>query len=299
MRRFKAYLNILLLLIPALLNAQEGNQWALGSGSDLCVCDSLPFSLFILEKEFVTNSEVVFCPAGIMHSSGNDIRKRHSFDWIVKYNNIYIKNADGIVYEGMNEHGFSASLMFLEDCHLEEKETGLIPIGASLAVNFFIDHFKSIDTALLAIWDIRIFDDLGLEGGWPFRIVLHDTCGATAYIEYLAGGRSVYTPDHPAFIVSGPDFAHLIKLEYVPELLPETWAERLYLDIVYSGYPPNVSLILLQYYMNNFADKQYYNFFRYHQNRELYILTPDNDEAVFNFREIDFLSGTEVSTSFF
>lgn len=285
--------------MPALLDAQESNRWGLGAGSDLCVYDSLPLSLCMLEESFVTNSEVVFCPSGIERSSGNDVRKRYPFSWTVKYNNIYLKNAEGIVYEGMNEYGFSASLMFLQDSQLPEKEKELIPIGASLAVNFFIDHFKCIDTALLAIWDIRIFDDLSLEGGWPFRIVLHDTSGASAYIEYLDGNRNVYTPDDPAFIVSGPDYARLIELEYIAEALPENRAEQLFLDIVFSGFPPNTALVVLQYYMQNIPDKQFYSLFRYHENRELYILTPANDEAVFNFREIEFLPGKEVSTTYF
>ena len=299
MHLLKASLITLLLIVTSMLSAQNSQGWELGTGSDLCIYDSLPFSLSMLEEGFVTSSEVIFCPTGIKRSSPNDVRKRYPFDWEVKYNNIYLKNSEGIVYEGMNEHGFSATLMFLENCQLPEKERELIPVGASLAVNFFIDHFKCVDTALLAIWDIRIFDDLGLDGGWPFRIVLHDTCGATAYVEYVEGKRSVYTPSYPSFIVGGPDYSRLISLEHIPEELPRNRVEHLYLEIVYSGWPPNTTLILLNLYMNNFADKRYYGFFRYHQNRELFILTPNNDEAVFNFREIDFSSGTEVSTTFF
>ena len=141
MHLLKASLITLLLIVTSMLSAQNSQGWELGTGSDLCIYDSLPFSLSMLEEGFVTSSEVIFCPTGIKRSSPNDVRKRYPFDWEVKYNNIYLKNSEGIVYEGMNEHGFSATLMFLENCQLPEKERKLIPVGASLAVNFFIDHF--------------------------------------------------------------------------------------------------------------------------------------------------------------
>ena len=290
---------LIFLAFPIFTHGQNRHALGLGTGSDLCVNDSIPFSLHVIEEKFVSGTEVVFCPAGIKRSSTNDIKKRQSYNWITKYENIYLRNQDGIVFEGMNEYGFSASLVYHENCHLPDKEKQLIPIGVSLAVNFFIDHFKSVDTALLAVWDIRIFDDLGLDAGWPFRIILHDTSGATAYIEYVHGYRSVYTPDKPAFVVSGADYTHLIKLEYIPETRAETKVDELYLNIIHSAYPPNIVLLLLKEYIDLFPDSQYYNIFRYHQEKEMYIMTPDNDEILFNFREIEFLKGEELTTSFF
>ncbi len=293
---------LILLLFPAFVMGQPEEKaaaWNLRSGSDLCLYDSLPFSLGLVEESLLNNSAVVFSPAGMERISENDVRKRHRYAWTSEYNSIYIRNSQGLVLEGMNERGFSASLMFLENCQLPEKEKELIPIGASLAVNFFLDHFKCVDTAILAVWDIRIFNDLEEGQDWPFRIVLHDTTGASAYIEYIDGQRQLYTPDHPAFVVGGPDYSRLIALEHIPDSLPADRAEKLYLDIVYSGYPPNIGLMLLQYYMQNFRQEYYYALFRYHRDRELFILTPDGDEAVFNFREIEFIPGKEVSTSFF
>jgi hypothetical protein len=290
-----AFLNI----IPLAIFSQQASEWGLGTGSDLCVFDANPLSLYILEEEFVANSEIVFCPAGFERSSANDVKKRQRFSWKAKYDNIYLRNKDGVVYEGMNRHGFSASLMFVDDVHLPEKEKELIPIGASLVVNFFIDHFKCVDTALLAVWDIRVFDDMNLDQGWPFRIVLHDTSGASAYIEYQANGRSVFTPDYPSFIISGTSYERMLKMRHIPGTFPENKVETLYLDIVGSGFPTNTALILLKSYMVNFSRQRYFGFFRYHAEKELFILTPSNDEAVFNFNEIDFVPGEEVTTRFF
>jgi hypothetical protein len=293
------YILALLSILPFDVFSQQASDWGLGTGSDLCVLDANPLSLHMLEEEFVDNSEIVFCPAGIERSSDNDVKKRQQFRWKVKYNNIYLRNKDGVVYEGMNEHGFSASLMYLSDVHLPEKEREHIPIGASMAVNFFIDHFTCVDTALLAVWDIRIFDDMNLEKGWPFRIVLHDTSGASAYIEYRANGRSVFTPDHPTFIISGTSYERMLKMRYIPGTFPENKVETLYLNIIGSGFPTNTALILLKSYMVNFSQKRYYGFFRYHADKELFILTPSNDEAVFNFNDIEFIPGEEVSTRYF
>ena len=247
------YTLVFLSSLPYLFFTQELNNRGLGTGSDLCVFDANPLSLRMLEEDFVKNSDIVFCPAGIERSSDNDIKKRQRFTWKVKYNNIYIRNNDGIVYEGLNEHGFSASLMYMDRVSLPEKEKELIPIGASLVINFFIDHFKCVDTALLAVWDIRIFDDMGLERGWPFRLILHDTSGATAYIEYQAHGRSVFTPDHPTFIIGGTSYERLLKMRYIPCTFPQNRIETLYLDMVGTGFPTNSALILLKSYMLNFG----------------------------------------------
>ncbi len=298
----KALIISLLLVFPVMILAQKSKPWNLGTGSDLCINDSLYSSLCVREKEFVTGSELVSCPVGIQRSSENDVRKRYAFEWVVKYNNIYIRNANGIIYEGMNEFGFSASLLFLENTQLPHKERELIPIGTSLLVNFFIDHFKCIDTALLAVWDIRVFDDLGLKEGWPFRLILHDSTGATAYIEYTGGRRSVYTPGPPAFIVEGPDYTRLIKLEHLSNSEPETLTEILYLDIVMpmkASVSGNPISWLLKYYIKEFEGKEYYTFFRYHRDKELVIMTPANDEVVLNFNDIEFTPGKEESTRFF
>lgn len=299
-------MQVIRLILLTVFLALAANSWAqeslssnLGSGSDFIMHDSLPLSIRLLEKAFAGQTEVVFCPAGIERSSQDDRKKRFAFYWESKYNNIYFRNSNGIVYEGMNEHGFSASLLFLENSELPPKEKGLIPMAASLAVNFFIDHFKCIDTALLAIWDIRIYDDLGFDGGWPFRIILHDTTGATAYLEYIDGNRQVYTPEAPAFVVAGPDYSRLIKLAYLPEARPETNIEQLYLEMSGSTQLPNAPLILMQLYMKYFGDEEYYSFFRYPRDKEIIILTPEDVEAVFKFSETDFIPGEEVITSFF
>ena len=299
MRLKLTFIPFFLCVFTIILSAQENNPFGLGTGSDLCVYDSNPLSLSMIEESMVLNSDIIFCPAGIERSSENDVKKRQGFNWTVKYNNIYLRNSKGIVFEGMNEHGFSASLMFMDDVYLPEKDKEHIPIGASLIVNFFIDHFKCVDTALLAVWDIRVFDDMGLEEGWPFRIILHDTSGATAYIEYQDHGRSVYTPDHPTFIISGTSYERMLKMRYIPGTMPENNTEILYLNIVGTGLPTNTALILLKSYMVNFSDQRYFGIFRYHSDRELFILTPANDEAVFNFNEIDFIPGEEVVTRFF
>ncbi len=178
-----------------------------------------------------SGAEVVYCPAGIRRSSPNDVRKRHTFDWESKYNNIYVKLPGGLIVEGMNDQGFSASLMFLENSVLPGSDKVHIPIAVSLSVNFFIDHFNSVDTALLAIWDIRLFDDLAASSGWPFRIVLHDSTGATACFEYVEGQKRVYTPDPPSLIVDGPNYARLLTLRHISDSIPLGKAEHRFMDL--------------------------------------------------------------------
>ena len=296
----QAYLLILLLLTPAYLHAQVSincDEWDYESGTDLLPYDSIPFSITMLSSGLMKNAQISFCPSGIKRSSPNDVKKRHNFEWIVKYNNIYLQTSEGLVFEGMNEHGFSASLMFLNNSRLPEKEKEHIPIAASLSINFFIDHFKCIDTALLAVWDIRIFNDLDLECGWPFRIVLHDSIGATAYIEYVDGSRRVYTPEPPALIVGGPEYARLITLKYLPDSIPVSEAEKRYLDILDTTDIPDISFTLLQHY--NESNNHFYGILRDHMNKEMLIMDPSVEELRLKFSELVFSPGKVTTKSIF
>jgi penicillin V acylase-like amidase (Ntn superfamily) len=300
--RISAILISAFIFFQAPIYAQQNavcGTWDLETGADLALADSLAFSICQQSEALVKDAEVVFCPAGIKRSSADDIKKRMRFDWVVKYNNIYLRSVEGVVFEGMNEHGFSASLLFHQGNILSGKEKHNIPIGASLAVNFFIDHFKCIDTALLAVWDIRIFDDMDLECDWPFRIVLHDSTGSSAYVEYVNGKREVYTDDGPSFIVGGPNFSRLVTLKHLPDYLPDGKAEELYVHLIGTGYPPNADLLLLQYYMHHFSTESYYTILRYPLSAELNFMIPGGDEARFDLHVIEFKPGKEVSTRFF
>jgi hypothetical protein len=172
---------------------------------------------------------VVYCPAGITRSSANDVRRRRPFEWRAKYNSVYLEVKGGLVVEGMNERGFSASLLFLENSLLPGREKEHIPLAASLWTRFFLDHFGTVDTALLAVWDTRVFNDSGHAGEWPFRLILHDSSGATACIEYINGSRHVYTPEAPAVIIDGPAFSRLIGMVHLENIHPESPAEQRYL----------------------------------------------------------------------
>ncbi len=301
MRMVQAYLVIFLLLTQAYLHAQVSincDEWDFESGTDLLPDDSMPFSIAVPGSGLLNNAQISFCPSGIERSSPNDINKRHHFDWVVKFNNIYLKTSGGFVFEGMNEHGFSASLMFLNNSRLPEKDKEYIPIAASLCINFFIDHFKCIDTALLAIWDIRIFDDSDLECGWPFRLVLHDSSGATAYIEYVDGSRRVYTPESPALIVGGPEYDRLITLKYMPDSIPVGEAEKRYLDILDTTDIPDISFTLLKHYNGSNYD-HLYMILRAHMNKEILIMNQSAEELRLKFSEIVFTPGKVTTKNIF
>jgi len=232
MHSFLPYILTLLIFSQVNVFAQKSPDKDVESGIDITFKnnDGRIISARSWPAGLPSNAQVVLCPKGMRRSSANDVKKKYPYEWTVKYDNIYIEINDGLVVEGMNEYGFSASLMWLKNCKLAKKDKEHIPIAASIAVNFFIDHFKSIDTALLAIWDIRIFDDMEMENNWPFRIVLHDSMGATAYIEYIEGQCRVYTSDLPSCIIAGPDYARLLTIEHLQDSMPGSTAEHLFIQ---------------------------------------------------------------------
>jgi len=252
-------------------------------------------------SSLMDGAEIVFCPAGIERSSPDDIKKRWSFDWKVKFNNIYIRTKGGIVLEGMNAHGFSASVMYLENSMLPKKNKKLIPIAASLAVNFYIDHFKSIDTALLAVWDTRIFDDIGSDCGWPFRIILHDSTGATAYVEFIEEEMRVFTPEAPSVVTSGSSFTRLVTIRHTPLYEPQNNSEKdfLYFDHFANDPRDKDPEKVPAYYQKHVKDLKDYIFLRRdHENPALSVRSADN-KAEYKFREMRFPAGKETTGSLF
>lgn len=301
MRCSPPYLSLLLIFFSIFMQAQtklDCNELDFNSGTGFFLHDSITYSIKTIDPSFISNATIVICPEGIERSSPNDIKKRWRFKWKAKYDNIYLKTSSGLVIEGMNEHGFSASLMLLKNSRLPEKEKELIPIGASLAVNFYIDHFKSIDTALLAVWDTRIFDDTDIECGWPFRIILHDTCGATAYIEHINGRLRVYTPEAPSVITSGTDYARLLMLKYMPDSLPANKAEERFLH--YDQILPGKNIrTFLSEFKNNDLSAQASLIIKDHTNKSITIIEDRDRRKVIKFSEIEPIPGREISKSIF
>ena len=270
-------------------------------GVDILNFDDQASSCRFSASSLFNGAEVVLCPAGIERSSPDDIKKRWSFDWKVKYDNIYIRTKGGLVLEGINSHGFSASLMFLDNSMLPKKNKKLIPIAASLAVNFYIDHFKSIDTALLAVWDTRIFDDIGAECGWPLRIILHDSTGATAYVEYIEGDLRVFTPEAPAVITAGSNYSRLVTVRHMPLYEPRNSSERDFLYFDHFANDPrdkDPEKVPAYYHKHVKALKEYIFLHRDHENPVLTIRSAEK-KSEYKFKEIRFPVGQETARPLF
>jgi hypothetical protein len=272
----RLYLLILLLLAAQLLAAQEEicKEEVMEHASDLMYESGTGMGIIsegTWNKNIFEDADIVMCRPGFWRSSPGDVKKRFGFEWKVRYSNVYITTRDGIAVEGMNEHGLSASLLPLEESRLPAREAELIPLAGSMAVNFFIDYFKSIDTALLAVWDIRLFNDLDLPCGYPFRIVLHDTTGNTLYLEYIEGIPFVYTPEAPAFIVGGPPYSRLLTLKHIKDSTPRSQAEEKYVDFIDQPQEEQIPAID-SFPAHAFPSESYIRIIRDHRERSLGIV---------------------------
>lgn len=299
MRWIPMFVFLIAFLLPGFIRAQISagcNELKLEAGTDIMIFDRFATSYMTWHADLIRDAKMVICPAGIERSSPDDVKKRFSFEWTVKYKNIYIELPDGVVIDGINEYGFSASLMHLNNSRLLAIDKEHIPIAASLSINFFIDHFKSIDTALLAVWDIRIFDDMGLDCGWPFRLVLHDSTGATAYIEHIEGSLRVYTPEAPAVITDGTEYARLLMLKYLQDSLPKNKAESRFLDFeqgIISHSGDNIHK-LKQYYKDNNPDiENLFIIWRSHSDAAI-IIRDSSKFDTFEISEMKFTPGKET-----
>ena len=298
----------LFFVFPCAIVAQvslDCDKLVMDAGTDIIIKDNI--SVISARSWYPTlsgDARIVFCPAGIERSSPNDVKKRCPFEWTVKYDNIYVEVFDGIVIEGMNEHGLSVSLMFHEKSRLPKKEKTLIPIAASLWTRFFLDHFKCIDTAMLAVWDIRLFSDLDSKDDWPFRLVLHDSTAATAYIEYVDGNLRVYDPDPPAAITDGPDYASLLIEKYIPTgVSHESPAGRFIRaedTLMKYRHPINIASVLeILEYLGKNNQKASWLLARNHREAALQFQFGDKGIIRYKLDEVTFTPGKEIRQKLF
>jgi penicillin V acylase-like amidase (Ntn superfamily) len=304
MRRILVFTFLIVFLVPGFIQGQisaDCDKLKLEASTDIMIFDKFATSYMTWPADLFKDAKLVACPAGIERSSPDDIKKRFSFDWIVKYKNIYIELAGGLVVDGINDHGFSASLMYLNNSQLPVKDKEHIPIAASLCINFFIDHFTNIDTALLAVWDIRIFDDMGLDCGWPFRLVLHDSSGATVYVEHIEGQQRVYTPEAPAVITDGSEYARMLMLKHLQDSLPKSKAERRFLDFEQGiiSFSEDNTKRLIQYYKDNYPDiGNLFIIWRSHVDAAM-IIRDSSKLDIFETSEMKFTPGEETFQKIF
>lgn len=117
------------------------------------------------------------------------------YKWTSKYGSLVVTMNDHVSMSGMNERGFSAHVLWLEDTKVAPRDPKLPGLSITMWMQWLLDSFASVqeavDTSRSLPFQIRMARD---EFGSPglFHIAVEDASGDSAIFEMIDGDLKIH-----------------------------------------------------------------------------------------------------------
>lgn len=116
-----------------------------------------------------------------------------SIKWTSTYGSVVLTAFhSNAVSDGMNEHGLSAHLLYLDKSEYEKTPDNRPTLSNTLLAQYMLDNFKSVEEALTSLEKYRIVPTKIHGREWPLHIALEDPSGDSAIIEFIDGKPVVH-----------------------------------------------------------------------------------------------------------
>jgi choloylglycine hydrolase len=117
------------------------------------------------------------------------------YKWTSKYGSVVVVMDDHVAMSGMNERGFSAHVLWLQDTKVAPRNASLPGISISQWMQWYLDSFETVKEAVDASrnlpFQIRMaMDHHGTKG--LFHIAVEDVSGDSAIFEMIDGQMKIY-----------------------------------------------------------------------------------------------------------
>ncbi len=129
------------------------------------------------------NARIVYFPRGIERKGGAD---SNATQWASKYASVAALSFNVGSSEALNEKGLGAGLLYLDGTIYEPADSR--PTISNIAlIQYVVDNFGTVADALQGLAKLRVTS--GSAGGreWPLHLVIDDTTGDSAIIEFVKG----------------------------------------------------------------------------------------------------------------
>lgn len=153
-----------------------------------------------------------------MHPRGmkvNGKAGKNSLSWTSKYGSLVMRSTKALkdaIVDGINEHGLSVNLLYLEETEYEVRDERP---GVSTVqwIHYFVDNFKTVDEAIAGLDNFQLVS-VEINGEHhPLHISIEDATGDAAIVEYVNGKCVVYHGAEHTILTNGP--AYDMQLENV------------------------------------------------------------------------------------
>ena len=166
------------------------------------------------------NAMVVINPRGLYRGASEYQPGDTRLNWISKYGSVSIKFINLSFVDGINEHGLSASLLWLDGS--EYPPQGALPVlSLGLWAQYYLDNCKTVTEAVALASTFRVYTDLSFFG---LHLILFDASGDSALMECVDGILNIYHPLEQPVVTNQPPYpeqlANLLNYEGFGGSLP-------------------------------------------------------------------------------
>lgn len=135
--------------------------------------------------------------------------------WTSKYGSIVATVFDAMTTDGMNEKGFAAHILWLNEADYGVRDKKLTGMSVVLWAQFYLDNFQSVDEAVRFTekksFQLEPFFYPGTQDGINVHLALEDAKGDSAIIEYTDGVVHIFHNRKYAVLTNSPSFEQQLK----------------------------------------------------------------------------------------
>ncbi len=139
----------------------------------------------------------------------------NSLKWTSKYGSIVAIVFDAMPTDGMNERGFAAHILWLDEANYGVRDKKLAGISVALWAQFYLDNFQSVDEAVHFTeeksFQLEPLFYPGTQDGINVHLALEDSKGDSAIIEYIDGVVHIFHDRNYAVLTNSPTFDLQLK----------------------------------------------------------------------------------------
>lgn len=139
--------------------------------------------------------------------------------WSSKYGSVVATGYENFITDGLNEAGFAAHLLWLEDADYGSRDSKRPGLSLTLWLLYYLDNFKTVEEAVRfskasSIQVTPYFHEATQQWG-KMHLVLDDATGDSAILEYVKGTLQIYHGPQYRVATNEPTYdehlAHLKK----------------------------------------------------------------------------------------
>lgn len=163
------------------------------------------------------DTALVFYPRNLERSGDEPLHKTDAdwLSWTSRYASIVATGYEDLTTDGLNEMGFAAHILWLEDTDFGDPDTTKPWLSLTQWTQYYLDNFATVAEAVQYTLD-HPFDVIPFyhetTGQWgKLHLALDDASGDSAILEYLEGRLQIQHSKNTIAVTNEPSYEEQLK----------------------------------------------------------------------------------------